>query len=79
MLPLVEDALALNGYRIDIAHQRSRSGASAVVMAHELTSILLAADPAREVGLIEVWGVPQAAAVQLIEALPIEFIKQACK
>jgi hypothetical protein len=76
MLPLVETALALNGYRVDIPHQRSIGGASALVMSQGLTSILLAADPASDLGLIEVWGVPQSPAAQLLESLPIDLIKQ---
>ena len=76
MLPVVETALALNGYWVDIPRQRSIGGASALVMSQGLTSILLAADSASEIGLIEVWGVPQSAAAQLLESLPIELIKQ---
>jgi len=76
MLPVVETALALHGYRVDIPRQRSIGGASALVMSQGLTSILLAADPASAIGLVEVWGVPQAAAAQLLESLPIDLIKQ---
>ena len=76
MLPVVEAALALNGYRVDIPRQRGIGGTSALVMSHGLTSILLAADPASDLGLIEVWGVPQSAAAQLLESLPIDLIKQ---
>ena len=76
MLPVVETALALNGYRVDIPRQRSIGDASAPVMSQGLTSILLAVDSASEIGLIEVWGVPQSAAAQLLESLPIELIKQ---
>jgi hypothetical protein len=76
MLPIVETALALNGYRVEIPRQRSIGGASALVMSQGLNSILLAADPASELGLIEVWGVPQSAAAQLLESLPIDLVKQ---
>jgi hypothetical protein len=76
MLPIVETALALKGYRVEIPRQRSIGGASALVMSQGLTSILLAGDPATEIGLIEVWGVPQSTAAQLLESLPIELIKQ---
>ena len=76
LLPVVETALALNGYRVDIPRRRYSAGASALVMSQGLTSILLAADSASELGLIEVWGVPQAAAAQLLESLPIDLVKQ---
>ena len=76
MLPVIEAALALNGYRVDIPRQRSIGGASTLVMSQGLTSILLAADPASDIGLIEIWGVPQSAAAQLLESLPIDLIKQ---
>ena len=76
LLPIVEATLALNGYRVDIPRQRSVGGTSALVMSSGLTSILLAADPASEIALIEVWGVPRAAAAQLLESLPIDLVKQ---
>lgn len=76
MLPVVEDALALHGYRVDIPRQRSVGGASALVMSQGLTSILLAADPASKIGLIEVWGMPQVAVAQLLESLPVVLSKQ---
>jgi hypothetical protein len=76
MLPVVETALALNGYRVDIPRRHGIGGTSALVLSHGLTSILLAADPVSDIGLIEVWGVPQSAAAQLLESLPIDLIKQ---
>ena len=76
MLPVVETALALNGYRVEVPRQRTVGGASALVMSQGLTSILIEADPASALGLIEVWGVPQAPAAQLLESLPIDLIKQ---
>jgi hypothetical protein len=45
-------------------------------MSSGLTSILLAADPASEIGMIEVWGVLRGAAAQLLETLPIDLVKQ---
>ena len=76
LLPIVEATLALNGYRVKIPRQRSIDGASGLVMSSGLTSILLAADPASEFGLIEVWGVPRAAAAQLLESPPIGLVRQ---
>jgi hypothetical protein len=76
LLPVVEASLTLNGYRVELPRHRSIGGASALVMSQGLTSILLADDPTSNIGLIEVWGVPQAAAAQLLESLPIDLIKQ---
>ena len=76
MLPIVETALTLNGYRVEVPRQRTVGGASALVMSQGLTSILIEADPASEFGLIEVWGVPQAPAGQLLASLPIDLIEQ---
>jgi hypothetical protein len=76
VLPVVEAALALNGYRVDIPRQQSINGASALVLSQGLTSILLTADPVSKIGLIEVWGVPQVTAAQLLESLSLDLVKQ---
>ena len=78
MLPVVETTLALNGYRVELPWQRSVGGANALVMVQGLSSILLVDDPAKNSGVIEVWGVPLATAAHLIESLPIDLIKQSC-
>jgi hypothetical protein len=76
LLPVVEAALALDGYQVELPRQQSIGGASALIMSRSSTFILLGADSPRSRGLIEVWGAQQAEAAQILEALPIALIRQ---
>jgi hypothetical protein len=76
MVPIIEAALALSGYHVELPCQRSIGGASAQIMSRGATSILLGVDPPSKIALIEIWGVQQEAAARLLESLPIDLIKQ---
>ena len=72
VLPKVEGALIANGYRVDIRGQPSANRATALIMTRGLTSILLADDPIQAQVAIEIWGLGQALAAQLLESLSLE-------
>ena len=76
LLPIIEAALARDGYQVELPRQRSIGGASALIMSRGLTYILIGDDPSSQRGLIEIWGIQLAAAMQLLESLPIQVIKQ---
>jgi len=76
LLPVVEAALALDGYQVELPRQHSIGGTSALIMSRSSTFILIGDDRLRARGLIEVWGTQQAAAAQMLEALPITLIRQ---
>jgi hypothetical protein len=71
LLPNIEAALAANGYTIASPFQQSLTGATTLVMTCGLATLLLAYTPTHTLAEIEVWGVALAAAVQLLEALPL--------
>jgi hypothetical protein len=72
LLPSVEGALAANGYRVDIRGQPSANRITALIMTRGLTSILLTDDPNQAQAAIEIWGLGQAIAAQLLESLSLE-------
>ena len=76
LLPVVEGALAANGYTMDLPAQQHFSGAMALVMRCGTTIVLLAHAPNSTVDDIEVWGAGQSATADLFESLPIELHKQ---
>ena len=76
LMPVIEAALARSGYLVELPRQRSIGGASALILSRGSTSILLGDDPASQRGLIEIWGTQRAAAVRLLEALPIDLVRE---
>ena len=70
LIPVIETALTLAGYQVELPRQRSIGGANALIMSRGLTSILIGDDPSSQRGLIEIWGVQSAAAAQLLEITP---------
>jgi len=75
LLPMVEGALAAHGYRIDLPRQLSANRTTALVMTRGLTTILLTEAPDQALAAIEIWGLGQSVAAQLLESLPIELLK----
>jgi hypothetical protein len=71
LLPMIEAALVANGYTIDIPLQRQIGGGSTMVMVRGAASILLVYDTVQARGEIEIWGIAQQAAAQLLESLPL--------
>jgi hypothetical protein len=76
VLPVVEGALAANGYTMDLSLAPHFSAATALVMRCGTTIVLLAHAPNSTVDDIEVWGAGQSATANLFESLPIELHKQ---
>jgi hypothetical protein len=76
LLPVVEAALAAQGYHIDVPMQHSVGGVTAMVMVRGTVSILFSRAPQSTLVELEVSGVAQAAAVQLLESLPVPLAKQ---
>lgn len=72
LLPMVEGALAAHGYRIEIPRQPSAGRSTALVMTRGLTTILLSDSPDQALAEIEIWGMCQSLAAQLLESLPIK-------
>jgi len=76
LLPVVEGALAANGYTMDLPLEPHFSDTTALVMRRGTTTVLLAHAPNSTVDDIEVWGAGQSATADLFESLPIELHKQ---
>jgi hypothetical protein len=76
LLPVVEGALAANGYTMDLSLALHFSATTALVMRCGTTIVLLAHAPNSMVDDIEVWGAGQSATANLFESLPIELHKQ---
>jgi hypothetical protein len=76
LLPVVEGALAANGYTMDLSLAPHFSATTALVMRCGTTIVLLAHAPNSTVDDIEVWGAGQSATADLFESLPIELHKQ---
>ena len=76
LLPVVEGALAANGYTMDLSLEPHVSDTTALVMQCGTTIVLLVHAPNSSVDDIEVWGAGQSATADLFESLPIELHKQ---
>jgi hypothetical protein len=72
LLPIVEGALAAHGYRIEIARQTGANSTTALVMTRGLTTILLSDAADQALATIEIWGLGQSLAAQLLESLPVD-------
>ena len=75
LLPVLEAALAANGYQIDIPMQRSIGGMTSMVMCSGAATILFTLPPNSTLVELEVSGVAQTAAIQVLESLPIPLEK----
>ena len=76
LLPIVEAALAANGYTVASPFQRSLGGETTLVMTSGLVTLLLDSTPSSTLAEIEVWGDALPAAVQLLESLPLVLSRQ---
>ena len=74
-LPMVEDALAANGYRLETYWPHGADGTTARVMTRGLTTVALMGAPHHTVVGIGIWGMDQLSAAQVLEALPFEVRK----
>ncbi len=76
MLPVIEGALAANGYEIEVPPRECFSGAITMVMQCGTTTVLLEHTPDSEVGEIEVWGAGQTDAADILESQHLTLHKQ---
>jgi hypothetical protein len=72
VLPVVEGALAANGYARDPCSAENGRDPHAVVLSSGSTFVLLAPRADGDMAEIEVWGAGQSAAVNLLESLSID-------
>jgi hypothetical protein len=76
LLPCIEAALAANGYEVMAALRPGDDDGVLVVMRCGTAQVLLAPSAGSAMADVEVWGVAQAATVQLLESLPVNLAKQ---
>ena len=76
LLPVVAEALIVNGYTMDLSLEAHFSDTTALVMRCGTTTVLLAHAPNSTVDDIEVWGAGQRATADVCESLPIALHKQ---
>jgi hypothetical protein len=69
LLPMIEAALATNGYVITIPYQKSSSGATALVMACGGATVLLGCPAKGDIAEIQAWGDLDAVTASLLESL----------
>jgi len=75
LAPVLEAALAANGYAIEIPYQKNSKGDGAVVMSQGATSVLLTRAATSDQCEIDIWGAAQHTAVVLLESLPLDLEK----
>ncbi len=73
LAPVVEAALAAEGYRPEIPYQENIRGDGMVVMTHGAVSVLLTQSARDDWCELAIWGDAQHAATLLLESLPIAF------
>ena len=71
LLPMVEAALAANGYVVEAPLEKQIGGDTLVVMTRGAAIVLLSQSMQRQQADIEIWGDAQAAVTTLLESLPI--------
>lgn len=75
LAPVLEGALAANGYTIEIAYQENSKGEGAIVMTQGAASVLLTQAATSDQCEINIWGEAQHTAVVLLESLPLDIEK----
>ena len=73
--PVLEAALAANGYAIEIPYQENSEGNSALVMTQGAASVLLIQEATSDQCEINIWGEAQHTAAALLESLPLNLDK----
>jgi hypothetical protein len=72
LLPVVEAALAAQGYIVTAPLQKSVGGGHALVMGAGSASVLLAHPSEDDWGEIEIWGTARDATASFLESLPMQ-------
>src|SRR5262245_53969654 len=72
VLSKVEGALIANGYHVEIRGQPNANRTTALIMTRGLTGVMLTDGPNQAQAAIEIWGLGQALAAQLLESLSLK-------
>jgi hypothetical protein len=75
LAPVLEAALAANGYTIEIPYQKNSKGDGAVVMTQGSAFVLLSQEATRNQCEIDIWGEAQHTTAVLLESLPLDIEK----
>jgi hypothetical protein len=75
LAPVLEAALAANGYSVEIPYQENSKGDGTVVMAQGSAFVLLSQEATRNRCEIDIWGEAQHTAAVLLESLPVDIEK----
>ena len=75
LAPVLEAALAANGYTIEIPYQENSKGDGALIMRQGSASVLLTQEATGNQCEIDVWGEAQHTAAVLLESLPLDIEK----
>jgi hypothetical protein len=75
LAPVLEAALAANGYTIEIPYRENSKGEGALVMRQGAASVLLTQAATSDQCEIDIWGEAQHTAAVLLESLPVDLDK----
>ena len=75
LAPVLEAALAANGYTIELPYQENGTGGCALVMSQGAASVLLTQMATSDQCEIDIWGAAQHTAAVLLESLPLNLDK----
>ena len=76
LAPVLEAALAANGYTIEMPYQENSKGDGVLVMTQGAASVLLTQTATSDQCEIDIWGEAQHTAVVLLESLPLNLDKR---
>lgn len=75
LAPVLEAALAANGFAIEIPYQENRKGEGVLIMKQGAASVLLTQVATSDQCEIDIWGEAQYTAAVLLESLPLDLGK----
>jgi hypothetical protein len=76
LLPMIEGALAANGYMVEASMSRQTKTSSLIVMTYGDGGVLLAHNRCGDLAEVDIWGAAQSAASRLLESLPLALEKR---
>ena len=75
LAPVLEAALAANGYSIEIPYRENHKGDASLVMTQGAASVLLTQEATSNQCEVDIWGEAQHSAATLLESLPLDLEK----
>ena len=75
LAPVLEAALAANGYIVELPYQENSKGDRVLIMTHGSASVLLAHAATSGQCEVDIWGEAQHTAAVLLESLPLDLDK----